>query len=98
MGAHEIPEAFQGKNRDFLDFLLGDILPQVQKKQMADFVDIFCEDGYFSYDEAEYYLVRSAAMGFKVKVHADEFTSNGAAELAARLSADFRGTPDRHQR
>jgi imidazolonepropionase len=87
MGAHEIPEAFQGKNRDFLDFLLEDILPQVQEKQMADFVDIFCEDGYFSYDEAEYYLVRSAAMGFKVKMHADEFTSNGAAELAARLSA-----------
>jgi len=87
MGAHEIPDAFRGKNRDFLDLLLGDILPKVQEKQLADFVDIFCEDGYFSYDEAEYYLSQAAARGFKIKMHADEFTSNGAAELAARLSA-----------
>ena len=87
MGAHEIPDAFRGKSRDFLDHLLGDILPKVQEKQLADFVDIFCEDGYFSYAEAEYYLTQSAARGFKIKMHADEFTSNGAAELAARLSA-----------
>jgi len=87
MGAHEIPDAFRGKSRDFLDHLLGDILPKVQEKQLADFVDIFCEDGYFSYAEAEYYLTQSAAQGFKIKMHADEFTSNGAAELAARLSA-----------
>lgn len=87
MGAHEIPEAFRGKNRDYLDHLLADILPQVQEKQLADFVDIFCEDGYFSYAEAEYYLRQAAARGFKIKMHADEFASNGAAELAARLGA-----------
>ena len=87
MGAHEIPDDFQGRNREYLDHLLQDILPQVQKKQLAGFVDIFCEDGYFSYGEAEYYLRQAAAMGFKIKLHADEFTSNGAAELAARLNA-----------
>jgi imidazolonepropionase len=87
MGAHEIPDAFRGKNRDYLDHLLEVILPRVQEKQLADFVDIFCEDGYFSYAEAEYYLSQAAARGFKIKMHADEFTSNGAAELAARLNA-----------
>jgi imidazolonepropionase len=55
--------------------------------RLAEFVDIFCEDGYFSYADAEYYLGRAAAMGFKIKMHADEFTSNNAAELAARLHA-----------
>ncbi len=87
MGAHEIPDAFLGKSRDYLDHLLRDILPLVKEKQLADFVDIFCEDGYFSYAEAEYYLRQAAALGFKIKIHADEFTSNGAAELAARLNA-----------
>jgi imidazolonepropionase len=87
MGAHEIPDDFQGRNRDYLDHLLQDILPQVQEKKLADFVDIFCEDGYFSYAETEYYLRQAAARGFKIKLHADEFTSNGAAELAARLNA-----------
>lgn len=87
MGAHEIPDEFRGKNRDYLDHLLGEILPRVQEKQLAEFVDIFCEDGYFSYAEAEYYLSQAAARGFRIKIHADEFSSNGAAELAARLNA-----------
>lgn len=87
MGAHEVPEAFQGRNRDYLDHLLRDVLPQVQEKRLAEFVDIFCEDGYFSYADAEYYLRQAASRGFKIKLHADEFASNGAAELAARLNA-----------
>jgi imidazolonepropionase len=87
MGAHEIPDAFRGRDRDYLDFLLAEVLPRVRRERLADFVDIFCEDGYFSYSDAEYYLGRAAAAGFKLKVHADEFTSNNAGELAARLGA-----------
>jgi imidazolonepropionase len=87
MGAHEIPDEFRGRNRDYLDHLMGVILPRVQVEHLAEFVDIFCEDGYFSYSEAEYYLGRAVAKGFRIKVHADEFTSNNAAELAARLGA-----------
>ena len=87
MGAHEIPDEFRGKNREYLDHLLSRILPRVQESRLAEFVDIFCEDGYFSYGEAEYYLRQAAARGFKIKMHADEFTSNNAAELAARLGA-----------
>lgn len=87
MGAHEIPEEFRGRNRDYLDHVLADILPKVRDEGLAGFVDIFCEEGYFSYADAEHYLRRAADMGFRIKVHADEFTSNGAAELAARLGA-----------
>jgi imidazolonepropionase len=87
MGAHEIPDAFQGRSREYLDHLLAEVLPKVREMRLAEFVDIFCEDGYFSYADAEYYLRRAAAMGFRIKMHADEFTSNNAAELAARLHA-----------
>ena len=87
MGAHEIPDEFAGNSRAYLDFLLADVLPEVAEKKLAEFVDIFCEEGYFSYADAEYYLKKVLAHGFKIKVHADEFTSNGAAELAARLNA-----------
>jgi imidazolonepropionase len=87
MGAHEIPEAFRGRGRGYLDHLLSDILPKVREMGLAEFVDIFCEEGYFSYEDAEYYLGQAAAMGFKIKMHADEFTSNNAAKLAARLHA-----------
>jgi imidazolonepropionase len=87
MGAHGIPDEFRGRNRDYLDYLLRDVLPRVESERLAGFVDIFCEEGYFSYAEAEYYLKRAAARGLRIKMHADEFTSNGAAELAARLGA-----------
>jgi imidazolonepropionase len=87
MGAHEIPDEFAGNSRGYLDFILSEVLPEVGEGQLAEFVDIFCEEGYFSYADAEYYLRQAAARGFKLKMHADEFSSNGAAALAARLGA-----------
>jgi imidazolonepropionase len=87
MGAHEIPGEFAGRSRDYLEFVLADVLPVVAERKLAEFVDIFCEDGYFSCADAEYYLAKAAASGFKIKLHADEFSSNGAGALAARLHA-----------
>jgi imidazolonepropionase len=87
MGAHEIPDEYAGNSRAYLSFVLNDVLPVVAEKKLAEFVDIFCEDGYFSYADADYYLGQAAARGFKIKLHADEFSSNGAAALAARLHA-----------
>jgi len=87
MGAHEIPDEYRGRPREYLDHLLAVVLPRVAGERLAEFVDIFCEDGYFSYEDAEYYLRRAAARSFKIKIHADEFSSNNAAELAARLGA-----------
>jgi imidazolonepropionase len=87
MGAHEIPDEHAGNSRAYLDYVLAAVLPAVAENKLAEFVDIFCEDGYFSYADAEYYLRAAAARGFKIKLHADEFSSNGAAALAARLHA-----------
>ena len=87
MGAHEIPDEFSGNSRAYLDFVLAEVLPEVAEKKLAEFVDIFCEEGYFSHADAEYYLKKAAALGFQLKLHADEFSSNGAAALAARLHA-----------
>ncbi len=87
MGAHEIPEDYQGKNKEFLDFLLTNVAPQVRKRDLAEFADIFCEEGVFSYEEAEYYIDKLLESGFKIKIHADEFTSNNAALLAVKKNA-----------
>jgi len=87
MGAHEIPEEFSAEPRHFLDYLLAEVLPEIKSRQLADFVDIFCEDGYFSLADADYYLEKSADAGFALKVHADEFSSNGAAAMAVNRKA-----------
>jgi imidazolonepropionase len=87
LGAHEIPDEYRGKNRKYLEFLVERVMPRVKKANLAEFVDIFCENGYFSYDETEYYLDRALEQGFKVKIHGDEFTSNNAALLAVDKKA-----------
>ncbi len=87
LGAHEIPEEYAGRNMAFLEYMVKEVMPEVKSRGLAEFVDIFCEDGYFSYEEADYYLKAAKDAGFRLKVHADEFTSNNAAELAARYGA-----------
>ncbi|MCX6558335.1 MAG: imidazolonepropionase [Candidatus Aminicenantes bacterium] len=87
MGAHAIPEEFASNPRAYLDYILNAVLPGVAQGRLAEFVDIFCEEGYFNCEDAEHYLRRAAALGFGIKLHADEFSSNGAAALAARLGA-----------
>jgi len=87
MGAHEIPPEYSGRNRDFIDFQVKEVMPRIRERNLAEFVDIFCEEGVFSIDEAAEYLQRAREMGFKLKIHADEFTSNGAAQLAVDMQA-----------
>ena len=87
MGAHEIPEEYKGKNKEFLDFLIENVVPIVKERDLAEFADIFCEEGVFSYEEAEYYFDKIEPYGFKIKLHADEFTSNNAVLLAVKKNA-----------
>lgn len=87
MGAHEIPAEFAGRNRDFIDFMAGEVMPRVRERNLAEFADIFCEEGVFSVAEAAVYMDRARELGFKLKIHADEFTSNGAARLAVEKGA-----------
>jgi imidazolonepropionase len=87
LGAHEIPEEYSGRNMEYLKFLIEQVAPQVREKGLAEFADIFCEEGYFSYDEADYYLSALKEMGFKLKIHSDEFVSNNAALLAVEKEA-----------
>jgi len=87
LGAHEIPEEYTGRNMDFLKFLINEVAPKVRAEGLAEFGDIFCEDGYFSYDESAFYLDELKKNGFKLKVHADEFASNNGAILAVEKEA-----------
>ena len=87
MGAHEIPEEYKDRNKEFLDYLIENVVPVVKERELAEFVDIFCENGVFSYEEAEYYFDKIAPYGFKIKLHADEFSSNNAALLAVKKKA-----------
>lgn len=87
LGPHSVLPEWKGKERDFLDKMITEVMPVVREKNLAEFADIFCEKGVFSIEDSEYYLNKAKDMGFKLKIHADEMNSLGGAELAARVGA-----------
>ena len=90
LGAHEVPLEFRGRDggrREYVDRLIHEMLPAVAVERLARFADVFCEPGVFTVDEAREILVAASAAGLGLKLHADELTSGGGAELAASLGA-----------
>jgi imidazolonepropionase len=86
MGAHAIPKLYEDKREAFIQ-LVKDMLPKVKKEGLAEFVDVFCEDGAFTKDESESLLKEAITQGFKVKIHADEIKALGGVKLACDLGA-----------
>jgi len=87
MGAHSVPKNYKGREREYLEFLITHVLPIVKKEKLAEFVDIFCEQGVFNIEQSKLYLSKAKDMGFKLKLHADEIIQTGGAELGAELKA-----------
>ena len=87
MGAHSVPLEYKGRGSEFVEFLIADVMPEVVEKGLAEFCDIFCEKNVFSIEESRRLLTAAKAMGFKLKLHADEIVQLGGAELAAELGA-----------
>ncbi len=87
MGAHAVPTEFAGNPDGYLDFLETDVLPAVSREGLAEFVDIFCEKGAFTPDQTRRHLSAAIGMGFRARIHADEFHDTGGAGIAVELGA-----------
>ena len=86
LGAHAIPEEYEGKREDYLDLLAETVMPQAAERG-AEFCDVFCDRGAFTVDESRSVLNRGKEFGLKPKIHADEIAGTGGAELAAEIGA-----------
>lgn len=87
LGAHEVPAEYRQDREAYLRLVIERMLPEVAGRGLAEFCDVFCEQGVFSVAESERLLHAAAGQGLKRKIHADEFTPLGGAELAARVGA-----------
>jgi imidazolonepropionase len=90
LGAHEIPLEFRerpGGREAYTDLLVREMIPAVARERLARFADVFCETGVYTVDESRRILTAARAHGLALKLHADELTSSGGAELAASLGA-----------
>ena len=87
LGAHAVPEEYRGRTDEYIDFIIRDVLPCVAKGELAEFCDVFCEQGVFSVEQSRRLLQAAKEYGLGLKLHADEIVPLGGAELAAELSA-----------
>ena len=87
LGAHAVPQEYAGRTDDYVDFLIREVIPCVAEAGLAEFCDVFCEQGVFSIEQSRRLLLAARGMGFDLKLHADEIVPLGGAGLAAELSA-----------
>jgi imidazolonepropionase len=91
LGAHEVPGGYSGEYRyegsAYVEVIIREMLPAVVEERLARYCDVFCEPKIFSVNMARQVLSAAKALGLELRVHADQFTCSGAAQLAAELRA-----------
>ena len=87
MGAHATPPEFAEDKEGYISFMTKEVMPEIKRRNLAEFSDAFCEDKIFSVEETERIMRAAADLGFKLKLHADEIVPFNGAELAAKMNA-----------
>ncbi|MFF5995983.1 imidazolonepropionase [Lysinibacillus sp. KU-BSD001] len=87
MGAHAVPSEYKGREDDFVDAVINEMLPKVAELGLAEFNDVFCEKGVFTPEQSRKILLAGKDYGLTPKIHADEIEPYEGAELAAELGA-----------
>jgi len=87
LGAHSYPMEYRQNHDGYLDLLINRLLPQIADEGLADYVDVFCEDGFFSAAETDRILEASAKYGLQPKIHANELAFSGGIEVGVKHNA-----------
>jgi len=87
MGANAVPPEYRGNSDEYVDLVVGEMIPKVAEKGLAEFCDVFCERGTFSLEQAKRILLKGKMVKLKPKVHADKMSLLGGAEIAADIGA-----------
>ena len=87
LGAHAIPEEYKDNREKYIEEIISEHIPYVVENDLAEYIDIFCEEGVFTVEESKRILESGLNKGLKVKIHSDEIKSIGGSELAGELKA-----------
>ncbi len=81
LGAHAYPAAYKSNPAGYIDLLINEMIPEVGRQQLADYIDVFCEENYFSCDDTARILEAGAAYGLIPKIHVNQFTISGGVRV-----------------
>lgn len=87
LGAHAVPEAFRNDRESYIGLIINEMIPLVAAEELADFIDVFCDEGFFTVDETERILMAGLKYGLIPKIHANEIARSGGVQVGVRYNA-----------
>ena len=87
LGAHAVGRDYAGRQADYVDYVVGEMIPEVGRQHLADFIDVFCDKGFFTPEETARMLEKGMKWGMRGKIHGQELADSGGVEVAVRCEA-----------
>ncbi|MCL2683532.1 MAG: imidazolonepropionase [Bacteroidales bacterium] len=87
LGAHAVAMDYRGRQGEYVDLVVNEMLPRVAEEKLADFVDVFCDKGFFTVEETDKILNAAAKYGLRPKIHANELDFSGGIQVGVKYNA-----------
>jgi len=87
LGAHAVPAEYKGRQEEFVDMVISEMIPQVAAEELADYIDVFCDRGFFTVEETDRILLAGMKHGMRAKMHANELDYSGGIQVGVKYNA-----------
>ena len=87
LGAHAVPFEYKGKQTEYVDLIINEMIPMVAAEELADYIDVFCDKGFFTVEETDRMLMQGMKYGLRPKIHANELDYSGGIEVGVKYNA-----------
>ena len=87
LGAHAVPTNYKGKQTEYVDLVINEMIPMVAAEELADYIDVFCDEGFFSVEDADRILMAGVKYGLRPKIHANELANSGGVQVGVKYNA-----------
>ncbi|MCF8294666.1 MAG: imidazolonepropionase [Bacteroidales bacterium] len=87
LGAHAVPAEYKGRQSDYVDMVINEMIPQIASEGLADYIDVFCDKGFFTVEDTERILMAGMKYGLRAKIHANELDFSGGIQTGVKYNA-----------
>lgn len=87
LGAHSVPEEYRNRRSDYVDLVINEMIPMVASEELADYIDVFCDEGFFTVEDTERILMAGMKYGLRAKLHANEMGFSGGVQTGVKYNA-----------
>lgn len=87
LGAHAVPTEYKGRQTEYVDLIINEMIPAVASEELADYIDVFCDKGFFTVEDTDRMLNAGMKHGLRAKIHANELDYSGGIQVGVKYNA-----------